>query len=85
MLIYLELLVQPVLGFLASNAWGAPIVWFGIVKLPSPIGANEKMADLLSTLHDNNARVLLALIVVHLAGAAWHGLVRRDGIVRRML
>ena len=50
-LLYAMLLVQPVLGFLDTNAWGFPLTWAGLVRLPSPIGHNETIAPLLSALH----------------------------------
>lgn len=84
-LLYAMLLVQPVLGFLDTNAWGFPLTWAGLVRLPSPIGHNEKIAPLLSALHWYGALLLLALIAAHLLGAAHHGLIRRDGVVQRML
>jgi cytochrome b561 len=84
-LLYLMLLVQPVVGFLATNAWGFPVTWAGLVPLPSPIGHDEHVAPALSTLHWYGALLLLALIGAHLLGAAYHGLIRRDGVVQRML
>ena len=84
-LLYTLLLVQPVLGFLDTNAWGFPVTWVGLVRLPSPIGHDEKVAPLLSTLHWYGALLLVALIAAHVLGAAYHGLIRRDGVVRRML
>jgi cytochrome b561 len=84
-LLYLMLLVQPVLGFLATNAWGFPVTWAGLVPIPSPIAHDERIAPVLSTLHWYGALTLLVLIGAHLSGAAYHGLIRRDGVVQRML
>ncbi len=33
-LLYVLLLVQPVLGFLDTNAWGFPVKWFGLFSCP---------------------------------------------------
>ena len=84
-LLYLVLLAQPVVGLLDSNAWGFPLVWAGLVPIPSPIGKDEAIAPLLSAVHWYGALLLLALIVAHVCGAAYHGLVRRDGVVQRMI
>ncbi len=84
-LLYLMLLVQPVLGFLDTNAWGFPLTWAGLVTLPSPIGHDESIAPLLSALHWYGALLLLALIAAHLMGVFYHGVIRRDGVVQRML
>ncbi len=83
--IYGLLLVQPVLGFLATNAWGFPRIWWGLVRLPSPVGHDETIAPILSRLHNATGFLLILLILAHLAGATYHGLVRRDGMLRRMV
>jgi cytochrome b561 len=35
-------------------------------------------------LHAIAAKLLVALIVLHIAAALWHQFVRRDGLLRRM-
>jgi cytochrome b561 len=84
-LLYALLLVQPVIGFLATNAWGYPLTWARLVPLPSPIGHDETIAPWLSEAHEAGAIVLAALVTVHVGGAAYHGLMRRDGVLRRMI
>jgi cytochrome b561 len=84
-LLYAVLLIQPVIGFLDTNAWGFPLQWAGLIEIPSPIGKNEALAPILSTLHWIGAIALLLLIAAHLGGAFYHGVIRRDGVVRRML
>jgi cytochrome b561 len=84
-LLYLLLLVQPVLGFLDTNAWGYPVTWAGLVPLPSPIGHDETIAPWLQSAHEWGAIVLGVLVAAHLGGAVYHGLIRRDGVVRRMI
>jgi cytochrome b561 len=84
-LMYAVLLVQPVLGFLDANAWGFPVTLAGLVPIPSPIGHDEAIAPLLSQAHWWGALLLLALVAAHLCGVAYHGLTRRDGVVRRMV
>jgi cytochrome b561 len=37
-MLYATLLIQPIIGFLATNAWGFPLVWAGWVPIPSPLG-----------------------------------------------
>ena len=84
-LLYVLLLMQPVIGFLATNAWGYPLTWARLVPLPSPIGHDETIAPWLSKAHEAGAIVLAALVTAHIGGAAYHGLVRRDGVLRRMI
>ncbi len=84
-LLYAMLLVQPVIGFLATDAWGFPVTWAGLVPLPSPIGHDEAIAAVLSKAHEWGAIVFALLVAVHLGGVAYHGLIRRDGVLRRMI
>jgi cytochrome b561 len=82
--LYAVLLIQPVTGFLANNAGGYPLVWFNLIAIPDPVGKNEKLSEALATLHGYGGWALIALVSLHLAGAAYHALIRRDGVVGRM-
>lgn len=84
--LYAMLLIQPVIGFLTANARGFPVKWFGLFLVPSPIGKQDKpVAERFAEAHELGAAVLILLITLHLLGAAYHGLIRRDGVVRRMV
>lgn len=83
--LYLVLLVQPIIGLADTNAWGFPLDWFGLFRVPSPIGKEpEAVAQSLSLLHWIVALALLTLLAIHIAGAAYHALVRRDGVLRHI-
>jgi len=84
-LLYVVLLVQPVIGFLTTNAWGFPLQWARLVPIPSPLGKDEMLAPILSDLHFYGGALLVLLIGAHLSGAFYHGVIRRDGVVQRML
>lgn len=83
--LYALLLAMPVAGFLATNAWGFPLRWFGLFPIPSPIGADEALAPRLSDAHRGMAIALAALVTLHAGAALWHHGVRRDDTLRRML
>lgn len=83
--LYALLLVQPIVGFLDTNAWNAPVVWYGIVPIPSPIAPDKVLAPRLSLLHEGVALLILLAVLTHLAGVAYHQAGRRDGLLRRML
>jgi cytochrome b561 len=84
-LLYAMLVAQPVIGFLDTNAWGFPVTWARLVPIPSPIRHDEAIAPWLTEAHEWGAIVLAALVAVHLCGVAYHGLIRGDGVVRRMM
>ncbi|MET0542368.1 MAG: cytochrome b/b6 domain-containing protein [Variovorax sp.] len=83
--LYALLFLMPLTGFLATNAWGFPLSWFGVLPIPSPVGKDEALARTLSFLHWCGAITIGLLILGHLAGVVHHTFVRRDGLLRRML
>jgi cytochrome b561 len=83
--LYLFLFLMPIIGFVATNAWGFPLEFFGLVMLPDPIGNNEPVAKVLAWMHKYGAYALLSLIAVHVAAALFHHYVQKDGTLRRML
>lgn len=83
--LYALLVLMPVIGFLATNAWGFPLSVFGVLPLPVPVGKDEDLAKLLSLLHWCGAITIGLLIVAHLMGVIYHTYIRRDGLLRRML
>lgn len=82
--LYALLLLMPVIGFLATNAWGFPLSVFGVLPLPSPLGKDEDLAKLLSLLHWSGAIAIILLIGGHLTGVVYHTFIRRDGLLKRM-
>jgi len=83
--LYALLILMPVTGFLATNAWGFPLSWFGVLPIPSPLGKDEAIAKVLSFLHWCGAIAIVLLILGHLGGVVHHTFIRRDGLLRRML
>jgi cytochrome b561 len=79
------LVIMPVLGFLATNAWGFPLKVFNALPMPVPFGKDESLAKVLSLLHWCGAIALISLIAAHLSGVVYHTFVRRDGLLRRIL
>jgi cytochrome b561 len=80
--LYAALIVQPVSGYLGSVWSGYPVKWFGIT-LPAWGVANPALKDAMSDVHLVTSCVLLALVVLHIAGALYHA-VRGDGLIARM-
>jgi cytochrome b561 len=83
--LYAALFVQPILGWLGSNAFGFPVVWFGLVTLPDPVGKNEALGRALLTAHSLLGYTMLLAVLVHAGAALFHHFVRRDSILARML
>jgi cytochrome b561 len=84
-LLYILLLAQPVIGLLRDNAGGFQVVWFEIVALPTLIGKHAALGDVLSAVHWYGAVLIALLIGAHIGAALFHGVIRRDGVLQRML
>ncbi|AHE98521.1 cytochrome B561 [Thioalkalivibrio paradoxus ARh 1] len=82
-LFYVLLLVMPVLGWLATASGGFPVHLFHI-ELPGLIGRNDALSETLFLWHRIVGITLVALIVLHVAGAIYHWKIRRDGVMQRM-
>jgi len=83
--LYAALILQPIFGFLATNAFGFPLQWFGVVTVPSPIGDSPELAPYLMGVHVALGYAILVLFCLHMAGVIYHTFVRRDGLLRRMI
>lgn len=83
-LLYVMLLVMATSGYVRVTTGGFPIEALNALGVPPLFGKNEAVAAVAKRVHATAIIGLIALIALHVSAAAWHGLVRRDGVVRRM-
>ena len=84
-LLYAMLLIQPMIGFLQSNAANFPVVVWDVLPLPALIAPDEPLADRLVDVHEWGARIILFLVLLHIAAALRHHFWLKDDVLRRML
>lgn len=85
-LFYVFLIAMPLVGWAASSAAGRDILWFGLFEWPLlPIGGGREMAGNLMDIHELAAKLLIALVVLHIVGALKHHFVDRDNVLHRMI
>ena len=84
LLLYLTLLVMAISGYVFTAAGGYPVPFFGIAQLGGLIGKNPDLSEWLETVHVLSQWVLYALVSLHVLGAFYHLLVRKDGVFQRM-
>ena len=84
-LLYLFLIVMPVSGFLATNAHGFPLKWFGLIEVWSPVGKSPGIAPTFSAIHEWSAWILLGLFAVHLGAVLMHHVIRKDDTLYRII
>ena len=82
--IYAALIALPVLGYIRVRAGGFPIETLDALGLPPLVPRSEPLAELAKSLHALAGFALAGLVLMHMGAAAYHGLIRRDGIFSRM-
>ncbi len=81
---YLLFFAVPLAGWAYSSAAGFPVVVFGIWPLPDFVPVDRALSEAIKPVHAALAFALMAVVVVHVAGALKHQFVDRDGLLRRM-
>ena len=85
-LLYVILLGMPLSGYIVSSAGGHPITYFRLFTLPAIFPKEEAWEKAGLFIHVVTGQWLVyALILLHLAATAWHVVLRRDGVLDRML
>jgi cytochrome b561 len=82
--LYALMVLTPLLGWAGVSAYPARGILFGL-SLPPIMPVNETLAKILLQLHGFSALALAALIGAHFAGAMMHAIVKKDGVMRRMM
>jgi cytochrome b561 len=83
--LYVLVLTMTMLGWAAVSYRGWTVKLFGIVPLPALAAKGAPWAHTAGDIHNALVYVLLAFIVLHVAGALYHHFVIRDRILQRML
>lgn len=87
--LYAALVVQPLLGFLTTNAYGFPLqgetAFLGFIDLPKFMEAAPGLAGVLHWMHSLIGWAFPFLLAAHIGGAIYHHAIRRDGTLLRML
>jgi cytochrome b561 len=83
-LLYLVLLGMPVSGYILSSASNHPVSFFGLFNLPL-LTENKPLAKSAGEVHEALAYAVYFLVGLHIGATAYHLVVKRDGILNRML
>jgi cytochrome b561 len=82
--LYALLIAMPVIGWGMLSAGGYPIQLFGSFHLPKILPQDDHLYALLRTAHTLLAYLFFATILLHIAAALFHALIRRDSVLRSM-
>ncbi len=83
--LYALLLVQPLLGWIATSAYPAPVPVFGLFELPRIWGENRALSEQLFAAHRWVGIALGVIALGHIGAALQHHFLRKDRVLMRMI
>jgi cytochrome b561 len=84
-LLYLLMFAMPLIGWAMVSASGTPITLIGTWTVPAIAPENADVFAVLRAAHRYLAYLLFATVLLHLAAGLFHGLIRRDGVLKSMV
>lgn len=75
----------PLLGWAMTNAKGKAVVVFGLFPLPTLLGVNRDLGEVLEDVHGALAWSMLAVVALHAAAAIGHRVFKKDRVLFSML
>jgi cytochrome b561 len=85
---YALMLAIPLSGWAiaSSSSSGVPTLWFGLFEVPHlPVGTDHDTHEFYEEMHDLLGKLMIGLLIVHVAAALKHHFVDRDTVFTRML
>ncbi len=83
--LYGFLIINPFVGWVATSAYGAAISVFGLFTMPAIVAKDRALADQLFTVHEVLGILFVLTVLAHVGAALFHGFVKKDGVLQRML
>jgi len=83
--IYIFLIINPFVGWVATSAYGAAIPVFGLFTMPALLEKDRELSSQLFLIHEVLGIMFVLTIVVHIGAALYHHFVLEDNVLRRML
>lgn len=84
-LLYGLMLMIPLIGWAMLSAGGYPVMLSDSLRLPAIFPVNAAAFAILRHAHAWLAMLLFLTFLAHLGAALYHGLIRRDGVLRSMV
>ena len=83
--LYALLIVQPIVGWIATSAYRAPTLFFWLFELPPIWPEDRAFSDAMFVVHRTMGIVIAILICVHIGAALYHHFVLKDRVLSRMV
>jgi cytochrome b561 len=83
--LYLLFTGMPLAGYVNAAAQGHAVSLFGMVSIPPLLPIDLRLAQAAITAHLVGQYLVYLLVAAHIAATLFHGIVRTDGVLERML
>jgi len=83
--LYTLLVVQPIVGWIATSAYRAPVLFFWMFELPPIWPVDQPFSETMFTVHRFLGIAMALMICAHIGGALFHHFIRKDRILMRMV
>jgi cytochrome b561 len=84
-MLYALLIVQPLVGWIATSAYPAPLPVFGLFELPKIWPPDRALSDALFVVHRWLGIAIAIVAAMHIGAALHHHFVRKDRVLMRMV
>lgn len=83
--LYVLLIAQPLVGWIATSAYRAPIPFFWLFNLPPIWREDRAFSERMYMVHGWIGFAIAIFVLGHIGAALFHHLVRKDEVLMRML
>ena len=83
--LYVLLLIQPLVGYIMTSAYPAPVPFFGLFNLPAIWPEDRALSERLSVVHLYIGISIAVIAAMHISAALYHHFVRKDRVLMRMV
>ena len=83
--LYVLILIQPLVGYIMTSAYPAPVPFFGLFNLPAIWPEDRALSERLSVVHLYIGISIAVVAAMHISAALYHHFVRKDHILMRMV
>ncbi len=82
--LYALLIIQPLIGWIGTSAFRAPIDVWWLFELPPIWPEDRAFSDQVFEVHEFIGYLIALLLCAHIGAALMHHFLRRDGVLQRM-
>ena len=83
--LYAFLIVQPIVGWIATSAYRAPTLFFWLFELPPIWQEDRAFSEAMFVVHRAMGITIAILVCVHIGAALYHHFVLKDRVLARMV